>query len=282
MTHSKKIGECMGISFSLNSLNVKIDTNGDFYGEKFWINFAKKNYEPDTISFIERNCNNSTVFFDIGAANGAMTLTAAAYGAKVYAYEPNPFIFEVAKNNAALNTELSTKIDLLNAAISSESGKILYNPKSDSDILSSIVFMGDKNLSQIEIEVLSLVSELDRVHENLNRKLVIKMDIEGAEWKILKSESTLISLQKHKALMLLALHPGFHRPFKKRMRGLDKFIVSLWHFRNIRDSAKIFDLLSLYGDICRTNLNPISQKATFCGLTFFGYHEFVIDFSDKP
>jgi FkbM family methyltransferase len=272
----------MEFSFSLNSLNIKIDTTGDFYGKNFWINFAKKNYEPDTISFIERNCNASIDFLDIGAANGAMTLTAAAYGAKVYAYEPNPFIFAVAKNNAELNTALSTNIELINTAISSESGKISYDRKSNSEILSDIVFSGDMKISQTQIEVLSLVSELDRVHENLNRKLVIKMDIEGAEWKILKSESTLISLQKHKALMLLALHPGFYRPFKKRMRGLDKFMVIMWHYRNIRESAKIFDLLSLYGGIYRTNLNPISNKATFCGLTFFGYHEFVIDFSEKP
>jgi FkbM family methyltransferase len=268
----------MRIKLKSNTVNFEVRTTNDFYGEDFWTRFSNKTYEPDTIQFIENNCNDLTDFFDIGAANGSMSLLAASLGASVYAYEPNPLIYEVAKLNIQLNT-LRGKIKLVNKAISIIEGKLEFEPKADPTILSTIVFTGMTQSHKPEIEVLSLESELMNYHAYDYRRIIIKMDIEGAEWKILNSISTLKVLNQHNAVMLLAVHPGFYRPYKKILKGLDMARHMFWQAKNIRDSVKLFDKLKTFSSIQRTNLNFVESKWKFAGLIFFGYHEFIINFS---
>ena len=87
----------MIIKVSLRNDLVEVDLNGDYYGKDFWDRVSNRRYEPDTIGFIEDNCDVNTDFMDIGAANGAMTLIAASTGARVSSYEPDPKIFQVVK-----------------------------------------------------------------------------------------------------------------------------------------------------------------------------------------
>ena len=260
-------------------MSFQVDIRDDFYGEKFWKRISNGTYETDTIAFIENNCDAMTDFLDLGTANGAMMLIAAAQGANVYAYEPNPVIFEVARKNKELNLNLSDKIEISNAAVSSESGEMDYQASVNSNVLSAIVFTGKTFSYQKKTSVLSLSEELDRIHQNNKRRVVIKMDIEGAEWKILSSIPTVLSLKKHGSLLLLAVHPGFHRPFKKRLRGYDKLLISFWYARNYKDSKDAFALLSAHGKIYRTNLNQVNSGKEFARFILVGYHEFVIDFA---
>jgi FkbM family methyltransferase len=263
----------------LGSTSFRVDLRDDFYGEQFWSRISKREYEPDTLYFIQSNCDEMTDFFDLGAANGAMTLIAATQGARVFAYEPNPIMYNVAKNNISLNDDISVKIKLVNKAVSSEPGALRYQPEADSNVLSSIVFSGEKIFGSEMISVLSLSQELDQIHRDSNRNVILKMDIEGAEWRILSSVSTLASLNRHKSLLLLAVHPGFHRPFRKKLRGFDRIRVGLWHYKNFKESEKLFDLLSKHASISRTNLNPITSRKVFSGLILFGYHEFIVNFA---
>lgn len=258
---------------------VLVDLEDDSYGSNYWDRIENRLYEPDTLSFIEDNCHDSTDFMDIGAANGAMTLFAAINGARVFSYEPDPRIYEVVKRNINLNKKF--EISLQNKAISNQSGTITFGSHDHQEVISEIVLTGLHKHTQQKIEVLALVEEVSRIHTDFKRKLVVKMDIEGAEWKILGDVDTLSELKRHSAVLLLAVHPGFYRPYKPFFKGIDKFRVALWHRQNQRDSRDLFRKLIKVSSVYRTNLNPIISSKQFALLVFAGYHEFVIDFNKK-
>lgn len=257
---------------------VEVDIQNDYYGAEYWDKVSSRKYEPDTVGFLEDNCNPNTDFLDIGTANGAMAMIAASLGAKVYAYEPDPIICEVAKKNFALNPSLNKYIELQNIALSDFEGRTKFGSQASSNVLSSIVTAGHENTPSVFVRITSLASELERVHANNSRQLVIKMDIEGAEWKIIQSTDCLESLKNHSALMLVAFHPGFYRPPKKKTGVLGALRYFVWQLSNFFESYKTFKKLSQYAYIQRTNLNRVVRAKNFALLVLAGYHEFIVSF----
>ena len=269
----------MIIQVPLTALTVAVELDGDHYGEGYWQRIADRKYEPDTTGFIEDRCNTGVDFMDIGAANGAMTLIAASKGARVSAYEPDPRIHSVAARNIELNPELAPLITLHKKAISAESGTIKFRKDEDSAVLSSIVFTGHDTSTEVNIEKTSLLEEIENFHGDNSRTLILKMDIEGAEWGILSSGEILKCLSQHKSTLLLAVHPGFYRPFVPKMRGLDNFRRAIWHARNFTESSSVFALINTFGNIRRTNLDRVRNKIQFATLILGGYYEFIIEFN---
>lgn len=264
---------------NLRKTTIEVDLTNDYYGAEYWDKISNRTYEPDTVGFIEDRCNENTDFLDIGTANGAMSLLAAEQGAQVYAYEPDPLIFKVAEKNFSLNPALLNKIKLQNIALSSESGTTEFGTASDNTVLSSIVTAGGGSHETNVIKIESLVSELIKRHNDPNRKLIIKMDIEGAEWKILQDQKCLNELKAHKAMLLLAVHPGFYRPFTRGFWAFNPIRYKLWQLRNYRESLHTYEMLSGRATIKRTNLNPIQRGRVFAALILVGYHEFIVDFN---
>lgn len=266
------------LQIELNSYEITVDLKNDHYGDVFWKKMELNQYEPDTTNFINTNLSELTDFMDIGAANGAMTMLAATKNSRVRSYEPDPRIFSVLNKNIEINKQIKKKITLVNSALSTEKSLIKFKKGDNSEVLSSIVFTGHENTEPIELVVLSLSEELDYFHTDPNRNIVLKMDIEGAEWKILNDKRTLAALSQHKAVMLLATHPGFYRPFKRKVRGLDKFRYAYWKQKNFLESRNTFQLLSEYATIKRTNLDLVNTDKVFARLINAGYNEFVLEF----
>lgn len=267
------------VSLKNKAVSFKVELHKDWYGKEFWSKVSNETYEPDTIKFVENFCDKSTDFVDIGAANGAFSLIAFSLGARVYAFEPNPVMYEVAKRNFSINFKKNKMLRIENKAVSSESGEIEFKIDHAPSILSDIVFTGMEMCKSSRISVVSLSEVLNEIHKDLNRNVVVKMDIEGAEWKILKSKLSLNALRTHGVVLLLAIHPGFHRPFKKTVRGLDAINLRIFKLKNFLDSLKLFGDLHGVAKVFRTNFNPITNKLNFAGLAHHGYHEFIIDFS---
>lgn len=257
--------------------NFVVDTTGDPYGESFWKSIESREYEPDTVGFLEHNLDANSILMDIGAANGAMTMIAANLGSQVISYEPDPTMFAILKRNIELNKELSERITIINSGISNSQGKIEFSSKTDNSIFSSIVVGNNKESGSL-IEIRSLQEELSRIEIQNNSQIVVKMDIEGAEWRILNDESVLKALKAKKVILLLAVHPGFYRPHEKIIKGLDRLLLLFWHYRNYLESLRTFKLLSKYSSVQRTNLNPIKNARNFGVLVLGGYHEFILKF----
>ncbi len=263
----------------LQNISINVDLENDYYGAEFWNKISSRTYEPDTIGFLEDNCDERTDFLDIGTANGAMSLIAAASGATVFGYEPDPLIYKVATKNFQLNPLLHRKINLKNIALSSGSGSTKFGSGEFSDVLSSIVIAGSVKNPVQEIAIVALFNELDHVHTDRARKLVVKMDIEGAEWKIFQSEECLNALKNHSAKVLLAIHPGFYRPFKHFRFSPNRIRYVYWQLKNFRESMYTFRKIQEVARVFRTNLSPVVKPRTFALLVLAGYHEFIVDFA---
>lgn len=235
-------------------------------------------YEPDTQSLIEAFCDQETIFLDIGAAYGCMSLLAAASRARVYSYEPNPQVFRGLTSNASLNQTLGHPIRVFNKAVSTRSGSLDLTTSNINQILSPIVFTNWDNKSVVEMVGLTEVINEVQSRESSNSKLVIKMDIEGAEWAILQDLKTLNILKLNRCLMILALHPGLHRPPKYSKGLLGKLKFYSWNFRNILESWSFFMKISPYCSIYRTNLSQVKRPIKFSLLVLAGNHEFVLSF----
>jgi FkbM family methyltransferase len=265
-------------SFVYDGKDFTVDLSEDFYGQNFWERISKSEYEPDTLDFLRRNCDQETIFMDVGAANGAMTLIAASLGAEVFSYEPDPLMNRVLSRNVNLNPKISKKIKVSNKALAAKNGETEFSKGSNSSVLSSIVFSGNRDERETKIQISAVSDELKSLYKS-GVQIVIKMDIEGAEWGILRDHTTLQSLHTHKVKMLLAVHPGFHRPHKRVFPGITRVSLEIWRIRNIIESYKLFSALSKVATIKRTNLNPVVNAKNFAAMCLAGYHEFIIEFN---
>lgn len=259
-------------------IQFEVDDSEDHYGMEFWRTLEKQGWEPDTLDFLNREITCDTTFFDIGAANGSMCLISAALGSSVIAYEPNPTIFSVCKTNLSLNPNLDSKVLLKMAAVSNLSGVLTFQAGSNPSVITEIS-VGMHEDKTTPIPILGLGEELEK-HANINGKNLIKMDIEGAEYRILNDSDTLVALSKFGVKMLLALHPGFHRPIKN-YKFMHNFRSKIFILRNFLDALSLYKKISEYADIYRTNLNPVKSKRIFALLVIANYHEFIIDFKNR-
>ena len=256
--------------------DFEVDLSDDYYGEGFWSNLESGVWEPDTISFLSQRINSEVDFIDIGAANGSISLVAASHGARVLAFEAEELIFNVAKRNFELNRHLDGDIEIKNIAISKKNGVMSFSKNSNPKILSSIMF-GSGSGSGSKIEMQSLCDAINDFHKR-ERSLIVKIDIEGAEWNILNDLETLRVLKDHEATVLLAIHPGFHRPFRKLYLGLTVLSKTFWQIRNILETYKFFKNIMAYASVYRTNLDPVRRPKKCVLLMLGGYFEFILEF----
>ena len=217
---------------------IVVDTTGDPYGDEFWRRFFSGRFEPATQGHLRAALGPGVTFLDIGAATGTMTLLAASLGADVYSYEPSPVHFALLERNVALNTgQLPGSVVLQNAAVSNMDGWVDFAVGVENTILSPIVFTGLED-GQSRIPVIDLSSELARIP---SEKLFLKIDIEGAEYRLLSDPAVVQSLAQRDATVLLAIHPGFCRLTPSdygRRRSL--FARSKWRLGCLRDDLRLF------------------------------------------
>lgn len=254
-----------------------LDPDIDFYGEEFWNRVAEKSFEPDTMVFLENNCDSMTDFIDVGAATGAISFIAAKLGSRVLSFEVIPSIFEVAQAHLDNNPEICERVTLQNKAVSNHVGVLNLGEDADSKVLSDISKKDLSTLSKTSVEIISLIEEIEAFHKK-NRKLVIKIDIEGAEWKLLSDLKTLKGLSRHNAKILLAIHPGFDRPYRSVPFGLTFLLKKYWQTQNLIVCYLFFRRVKKFATISRTNLDPVRSPLKCVLLMFGGYFEFIIDF----
>lgn len=140
-----------------------------------------------------------TVVVDIGANVGYSVVWFAHNKnvIKVFAFEPIKSNVEKAEMLVRLNPELASKVDLKNVGLSDTNQKtsVLFFP--DHHTISSLYIADgqegltrEQNPQHEEIEVVNAQAALDEVidfQQKQNCKLVLKVDCEGAEHKILKA-----------------------------------------------------------------------------------------------
>lgn len=126
-------------------------------------------------------CENKSII-DIGANVGDTAIYFANKGYDVYAFEPLPHIYNIAKENIALNPEYEKQITIVNKAVSCKRGsmKIKYELGSSSGGAGEYADMSD----EIDVETLSIK---DIIEEYDIEPYALKMDCEGCEVNIVKN-----------------------------------------------------------------------------------------------
>ena len=265
----------MEIQSKFPNFHFKVDAASDSYGPKFWDTFAKGEYEPDTTLTLLHKFDTNTIFFDVGAATGAMSLMAASQGSKVIAYEPISIFFEALSQNLALNPGLVKLVTLRKAIISTREGEYsLTNAVGHS--ISSIVFDPENSKEEKVSEVL-LVNEINTFFKK-GKNLVLKVDIEGAEYKIFQDLDLLNLLQELNAEVILAIHPGFFRPIGNRNSKFWHLRHVLFVFRNMVDNFLFYRTLTRVALIYRSNKVKVSSPTKFAIMAAVGVFEFYLIF----
>lgn len=162
------------------------------YGDQLW----ESEWEPDQQEGIAKVLRNSSaIFVDVGAAVGVYSLMAAALGRRVIAIQPGDSIFQDLNRNMDCNSSFAPNVTLLHgfAVARNESKRKLGGYAQNS---SKMTFSHEDYV----------LEELLREHDNL----VIKMDIEGAEWPIIQDSSFIKMLKERNFILFLSLHIGFH------------------------------------------------------------------------
>jgi FkbM family methyltransferase len=149
------------------------------------------------------------VVYYVGAEEGEMCALCSMWGAKVLMFEPNDKVMPNIKAIWEANNLPLSDLFFPGFAGNELSGDQAFTQVADikGEVISD---HGFKELQANEITHLP-VTTIDSVAERYEPPTVITMDVEGAEFEVLKgSEQTLL---KHKPVIVLSLHPEFLREF---------------------------------------------------------------------
>jgi len=139
--------------------------------------------------------NNKSVLIDIGMNVGLTSLFFAnkINFTNIYSFEPFKPTFDAAQENFKLNDELSKKIFPFNFGLGAENTQIEipynYEYKGSMGIqgLPKHIQIDDNNVTYLNIEIRSIVSELNIIKEkHKDSDIVVKMDCEGSEYVIIE------------------------------------------------------------------------------------------------
>jgi FkbM family methyltransferase len=165
--------------------------------------FVDDKYESEIFELFDESIKNTDVILDIGAHQGiyATYFASRARDGKVYSFEPHPTNYKYLISNT---TRLDNVV-AINKAVGNDDGKVTLktwsydNPDRFTGRHSFLSELG----GNIPIEVDTI--KLDTfVKENNISVDIIKMDVEGWEWEVVKGADTLIRTQKPK--MIIEIH----------------------------------------------------------------------------
>jgi FkbM family methyltransferase len=171
--------------------------------ESFWDKAADGAWEPETLASVGALVDENTLFIDIGGWIGPITLLAASLGARVLTFEPDPRAFELLGANVAANPALAPRIRLHNAAVSPTPGRVrLGSPRKPGDSMGSIL-AAETGVALWDAEAI-LPADIAVMAEGAGR-IVLKMDVEGAEYSLLPHLHPLLG--QRTAAAIIAFHP---------------------------------------------------------------------------
>jgi FkbM family methyltransferase len=163
------------------------------------------------------------VIYDIGAYQGSYTLTLAAKGCFIYAFEPNPNSFNKLQTNVNINEfknvktyniGLSDSKNFLQFYISSNAGRSSFHQY-------NAIYDGNKIVDTKLIEVETIDNLVKEKKINLPRH--IKIDVEGHELEVLRGGEETIANYKP----IIYLEPHEMNDGKNREEEINQFFQGI-------------------------------------------------------
>ena len=184
------------------NVNVRVNP-GDNLG--FYLYFFN-GYENELTEMIIDISSNYPVFFDVGANYGWISLAVAKNtdSVEVYSFEPDKEIAKEFNFNLNNNTELKNKVNLINKAVHDSDNNVNFAPsKMESNPGIGRITDSENNGYSMEGTSLDSFCEKNNVYPD-----IIKIDVEGAELKVLKGMQKLLA-DKRTAVLFIEIH-GFY------------------------------------------------------------------------
>lgn len=167
-------------------------------------------YDSITLNTLKNNIKPGDIVYDLGANEGYLSIISSIYAGSngiVYAFEPMPKNFEKLTTHVKSNNIKNIKV--FDLAVSDSNGEIEF---SDTDDLAGNTLISNSpkfSISDKRIKVQTIT--LDEFCEKNSEPLpnLIKIDVEGAEFKVLQGAAGVI--KKSKPVIILATH-DYHVP----------------------------------------------------------------------
>ncbi|MDP2628682.1 MAG: FkbM family methyltransferase, partial [Nanoarchaeota archaeon] len=174
-------------------------------------------------------------YIDLGSWIGSTVLYGSQLSKYCYAIDSDAIAMNILNHNLKLNPKIKNKVKTFEICISNKKGyEFLGNNRRGFGDSTSSIFLED---NKHKIKCISFKKFLEK--EKITNCNFIKIDVEGAEIKILQNIKQY--LKKEKPTIHLSLHP--------------------WLFKNLnKDSTKILDSINSYRNIFTNKGKKISQK----------------------
>jgi FkbM family methyltransferase len=165
--------------------------------------------EIKVIKFLIKNFKENDIFYDIGANYGFYTCLAQEFiiDGQIHAFEPNPKIFRLLKENSRLDIFKNTFLNEI--ALSDKTGEAEFYDREagrHSGVSSLIKHSNFKRYKTIKVKTITL----DEYILDHKPPTIMKIDVEGGEPFVLKGALKL--LKKYKPMIIMEFLPDdLHR-----------------------------------------------------------------------
>jgi len=157
-------------------------------------------YEPHTERILKKYLKPGSIFIDVGANIGYFTFKAACLGAKVYAFEPVPAIYEHLKMVPIWNPNRSIIVENLALSGAEDIVTMMQEPAGGGSYIvkEKEVRTQKEGFKKIQVKVIDLDSYVAR--HGIRHIDLIKIDVEGYELEVLKGAKN--SIEKFRPIIV--------------------------------------------------------------------------------
>ena len=192
------IGEYYHIVSLRGGLKIKVDI-GEYIGSEL---YYFKEFEGDTYESIRALMIKGKCFFDIGGNIGLISLMVnqiCSGNVDIHIFEPAPDNFELLKSNIEMNG--MDNVVLNNVAVSSEDNVTLRMHIYEDQAYNSVYMLNRVPFKSIvEVPALSIDGYIEKQGIRPNTIELMKIDVEGYEYNVLKGASRLLTEYSPKIL----------------------------------------------------------------------------------
>ncbi len=177
---------------SCSERNLLLDLNLQDDISRQWYYWGYQGYEQATVRLFCELLTTKTRVFDVGANVGYYTLIAAAHLAgkgQVHAFEPNPSVFQSLLHNTQLNSFANVQLEQI--VMSDTDGEVCFflppeTAQSNGSLIRGFV------VDQKAVLMKSMRFDSYCVEQGIERVDLVKIDVEGAELKVLNGMGDLV------------------------------------------------------------------------------------------
>lgn len=232
----RKYRKITRFSATIDNLSLEFSTADEYSNTLFYPRYADGSlYEEQVTKQLLSTLKQDDVFIDIGTNLGWFTCIASKFlvNGTVHGFEMDPVNYELLQTNLKLNE--CHNVLAHNLAVSDKIETIKFRRENTAPSLRSKI-LSDSTPSEIngllqEIQSITLDQYCDE--KNISPKL-IKMDVEGAEYKVLQGMQEV--MRNHQPHILIEVHPILIRDFNQHAEDVTSLLENFGYNLTVIES----------------------------------------------